>query len=117
MWPHIKAGKLVALGVTSTGPVATLPSTVSCQTTGLTADTLNEATITCDVVNEQGTKIGEIAKSDTDLCEVPTLTVAKLCLPQVGDANGVSIQVPTFIGAGDLIKVDPTEQRYIERSK
>ena len=43
-------------------------------------------------------------------------TAAKSNKPAVLE-NGVSIQVPTFIGAGDLIKVDPTEQRYIVRSK
>ena len=31
--------------------------------------------------------------------------------------NGVSIQVPPFIEAGDRIKVDPGELRYIERVK
>jgi elongation factor P len=31
--------------------------------------------------------------------------------------NGVSIQVPPFIEAGDRIKVDPGELRYVERVK
>ncbi len=31
--------------------------------------------------------------------------------------NGVSVSVPPFIEAGDRIKVDPGEQRYIERCK
>lgn len=31
--------------------------------------------------------------------------------------NGVAIQVPTFINAGDKIKVDPIEARYVERVK
>ena len=30
-------------------------------------------------------------------------------------ANGVVIKVPQFIGAGEMIRVDPTEGRYIER--
>jgi elongation factor P len=31
--------------------------------------------------------------------------------------NGVPIQVPPFIKAGDRIRVDPEERRYIERAK
>jgi elongation factor P len=31
--------------------------------------------------------------------------------------NGVTIQVPPFIESGDKLRVDPTEQRYIERAK
>ena len=31
--------------------------------------------------------------------------------------NGVVVQVPPFIEAGDRIRVDPTEGRYIERAK
>jgi elongation factor P len=31
--------------------------------------------------------------------------------------NGVSIQVPPFVKAGDRIRVDPEERRYIERVK
>ena len=31
--------------------------------------------------------------------------------------NGVAVQVPQFIEAGDRIRVDPSEQRYIERAK
>lgn len=30
-------------------------------------------------------------------------------------ANGVVIKVPQFIGAGEVIRVDPVEQRYVER--
>ena len=30
-------------------------------------------------------------------------------------ANGVVIKVPQFIEVGELIRVDPTELRYIER--
>ena len=43
-------------------------------------------------------------------------TAAKSSKPAVL-ANGVSVQVPTFIEAGDRVRVDPTEQRYIERCK
>ncbi len=32
-------------------------------------------------------------------------------------SNGVTLQVPPFIGAGDRIRVDPGEQRYVERVK
>lgn len=32
-------------------------------------------------------------------------------------ANGVVVQVPTFIDAGDRIRVDPAERRYLERVK
>jgi elongation factor P len=31
--------------------------------------------------------------------------------------NGVTIQVPPFIGSGDRIRVDPGELRYVERAK
>ena len=31
--------------------------------------------------------------------------------------NGVAVQVPPFINAGDRIKVDPAENRYVERVK
>ena len=31
--------------------------------------------------------------------------------------NGTTVQVPPFIDAGDRIRVDPTEERYIERVK
>lgn len=43
-------------------------------------------------------------------------TAAKSTKPAVLD-NGLPIQVPTFIDAGDRIKVDPTDLRYIERAK
>ena len=43
-------------------------------------------------------------------------TAAKSSKPAVLD-NGVSLQVPPFIDAGDRIRVDPGELRYIERSK
>jgi elongation factor P len=32
-------------------------------------------------------------------------------------ANGVVVQVPPFLNAGDRIVVDPGEQRYVERAK
>ncbi|RMD83393.1 MAG: elongation factor P [Candidatus Dadabacteria bacterium] len=32
-------------------------------------------------------------------------------------ANGVTIKVPQFIEAGEVVRVDPTEGRYIERAK
>ncbi len=32
-------------------------------------------------------------------------------------ANGVVIKVPQFIEAGEVVRVDPNEQRYIERAK
>ena len=31
--------------------------------------------------------------------------------------NGVAVQVPPFINAGDRVKVDPVENRYVERVK
>ena len=43
-------------------------------------------------------------------------TAAKSSKPAVL-SNGVSLQVPPFIEAGDRIRVDPTEPRYIERCK
>ena len=43
-------------------------------------------------------------------------TAAKSSKPAVL-SNGVTVQVPTFIGTGDRVRVDPTEQRYIERCK
>ena len=43
-------------------------------------------------------------------------TAAKSTKPAVLD-NGVGLQVPPFIEAGDRIKVDPAELRYIERCK
>ncbi len=49
----------------------------------------------------------------------PTLksaTVSNVNKPAVLE-NGVSIQVPPFINEGDRIRVDPMEERYIERVK
>ncbi len=43
-------------------------------------------------------------------------TAAKSSKPAVLE-NGVSLQVPPFIEAGDRIRVDPGELRYVERSK
>jgi elongation factor P len=43
-------------------------------------------------------------------------TAAKSNKPAVLE-NGIAIQVPTFVEAGDRIRVDPTELRYIERAK
>jgi elongation factor P len=43
-------------------------------------------------------------------------TAAKSNKPAVLE-NGVTIQVPTFLGSGDRIRVDPGELRYIERAK
>jgi elongation factor P len=43
-------------------------------------------------------------------------TAAKSNKPAVL-ANGVTVQVPPFIAVGDRVKVDPGEQRYIERVK
>jgi elongation factor P len=31
--------------------------------------------------------------------------------------NGVTVQVPAFISEGDLVRVDPTEGKYLERAK
>ena len=43
-------------------------------------------------------------------------TAARSSKPAVLE-NGVSLQVPPFVEAGDRIHVDPGELRYIERSK
>ncbi len=43
-------------------------------------------------------------------------TAAKSSKPAVLE-NGVTIQVPSFIEAGQRIRVDPAEKRYIERVK
>jgi elongation factor P len=43
-------------------------------------------------------------------------TAAKSSKPAVLE-NGVTIQVPPFIEAGEKLRVDPMEQRYIERAK
>ena len=43
-------------------------------------------------------------------------TAAKSSKPAVLE-NGVTIQVPPFIDAGDKLRVDPAEGRYIERAK
>lgn len=43
-------------------------------------------------------------------------TAAKSTKPAVLE-NGLALQVPTFIDAGDRIKIDPAELRYIERCK
>jgi elongation factor P len=43
-------------------------------------------------------------------------TAARSSKPAVLE-NGITIQVPPFIDSGDQIRVDPGEQRYIERSK
>lgn len=43
-------------------------------------------------------------------------TAAKSNKPAVLD-NGVAISVPPFIEAGDRVRVDPGENRYIERAK
>ena len=42
-------------------------------------------------------------------------TAAKSNKPAVLE-NGVTIQVPTFLGSGDRIRVDPGELRYMARS-
>jgi elongation factor P len=43
-------------------------------------------------------------------------TAAKSSKPAVLE-NGVTIQVPPFVNAGDKLRVDPAEGRYIERAK
>lgn len=43
-------------------------------------------------------------------------TAAKSSKPAVLE-NGVTIQVPPFVNAGDKLRVDPSEGRYIERAK
>ena len=43
-------------------------------------------------------------------------TAAKSSKPAVLE-NGVTIQVPPFVNAGDKLRVDPAESRYIERAK
>src|SRR5690606_16032889 len=32
-------------------------------------------------------------------------------------SNGVTVQVPSFINQGDLVRVDPREGKYLERAK
>lgn len=49
----------------------------------------------------------------------PTLksaTVSNINKPATLE-NGATIQVPPFVNEGDRIRVDPTENRYIERAK
>jgi len=43
-------------------------------------------------------------------------TAARSTKPAILD-NDVRIQVPTFINTGDRIRVDPAEQRYVDRVK
>jgi elongation factor P len=43
-------------------------------------------------------------------------TAAKSSKPAVLE-NGITIQVPPFIDAGEKLRVDPAEGRYIERAK
>ena len=43
-------------------------------------------------------------------------TAARSTKPAVLE-NGVRVQVPTFIGSGDRIRVDPSEATYVERVK
>jgi elongation factor P len=43
-------------------------------------------------------------------------TAARSSKPATLD-NGVTLQVPTFIEAGDRVRVDPSEPRYLERVK
>ena len=57
----------------------------------------------------------EFTVAETD----PTLksaTVSNVNKPATLE-NGMTITVPPFINAGDRIRVDPTEGRYIERAK
>ena len=57
----------------------------------------------------------EIGVQDTEPV-VRGQTAAKSNKPATLD-NGVTIQVPTFVNAGDRIRVDPAELRYVERAK
>ena len=60
-------------------------------------------------------KVVEIAVAETE----PVLkgqTAARSNKPAKLE-NGATVQVPPFIDAGDRIRVDPTEERYIERVK
>ena len=60
-------------------------------------------------------KIVEIAVRSAEPV-VKGQTAAKSSKPAVLE-NGVTIQVPPFINAGDKLRVDPAEGRYIERAK
>ncbi len=70
----------------------------------------------------EGTAIGiELPKSiEVEVAEAEPVikgqTAAKSSKPAKLQ-NGVAIQVPPFIKAGDRIRVDPEERRYIERAK
>ncbi len=60
-------------------------------------------------------KTVEIGIKDTEPV-VKGQTAAKSNKPATLD-NGMTIQVPTFLEPGDRIRVDPVEQRYVERAK
>ena len=57
----------------------------------------------------------EIGVAETEAV-VKGQTAARSNKPAVLD-NGIAVQVPPFINAGDRIKVDPVENRYVERAK
>ncbi len=35
----------------------------------------------------------------------------------LGAASGIMIKVPQFVETGEIVRVDPTEGRYLERAK
>lgn len=60
-------------------------------------------------------KIVEIAVEDT---EPPMKGATASGGPKPATlANGVVIKVPQFVEAGELLRVDPIEQRYLERAR
>lgn len=57
----------------------------------------------------------EVSVKETETV-VKGQTAARSTKPAILD-NDVRIQVPTFINTGDQIRVDPLEQRYVDRVK
>jgi elongation factor P len=101
----------------------TRPTRCSCSTTrrSATAQWLTENMVILAEFYD-GQPIGVELPSSLELEVVetePTMTGAtKTAMTKPAKlANGVTVQVPSFINQGDMLRVDPREGKYLERAK